>query len=270
VLGGPVAARLLDQLTALELDAIAVNLHHGADLIERVLGPGPVYLREAWLRGTAGALMGAATFLRAGGDFLVASADGVHDVELAALVERHRESGAIATITVKRIERPETCAIVDLDGDGRVRRFVEKPPPGEVFTDLASIGIYCFSSEVLDAIQGDRPFDIAGELIPALLARGDHVAAYETGAWWSDIGDPDALLAANLALAGGAEVLPGCELAPDVEIEGPAVIGPYARVGAGAVVRRALVLPGAVVGAAAVVEDRIHGTGEDVLRTWLR
>jgi NDP-sugar pyrophosphorylase family protein len=270
VMGAPVAARLLDQLAELDVDAVGVNLHHGAEVIERVLGPGPVYLREQWLRGTAGALAGAASFLRPGGDFLVASGDGVHDVELAALVERHRASAALATITVKRIERPETCAIADLDEDGRVRRFVEKPAPGQVFTDLASIGIYCFSGEVLDAIPGDQPFDIAGDLIPALLARGDHVAAYETGAWWSDIGDPGALLAANLALAGGAEVLPGCQVAPDVEIAGPAVVGPYARLGAGAVVRRALVLPGAEVGAGAVVEDRTHGSGEDVLRTWLR
>jgi NDP-sugar pyrophosphorylase family protein len=270
LLGRPVAGRLLEQIRPLDLEAVAMNLHHGADLIERVLGPGPVYLREEWLRGTAGALVGAAAFLRPGGDFLVLSADGVHQVDLAALVARHRESGAIATITVKRIARPETCAIVELDDSAHVRRFVEKPAPGQVFTDLASIGIYCFSPGVLDAIPPERPFDIAGELIPALLARGDRVAAYETGAWWSDIGDPGELLAANLALAGGAEVLPACEIARDARIEAPAVVGPRARVGAGAVVRRALVLPGAAVPARAVVEDRLHGSGEDVLRTWLR
>jgi NDP-sugar pyrophosphorylase family protein len=270
VVGRPVAARLLDQVAALDLDAIAVNLHHGAELVERVLGPGPVYLREQWLRGTAGALAGAEAFLRQGGDFLVVSGDGVHDIDLAALVARHRASGAIATITVKPIERPETCAIVDLDDDGLVRRFVEKPAPAQVFTDLASIGIYCFRCEALDAIPDDRPFDIAGELIPALLARGERVAAYETGAWWSDIGDPAALLAANLALADGARVLAGCQLAPDAQLEAPAVVGPYARLGPRTVVRRALVLPGADVAASTVVEDGIHGSGEDVLRTWLR
>lgn len=262
--GRPVVTRLLDRLA---VDAVALNLHHGADLIERVVGPGPVYIREAWLRGTAGALVGAAEFLRAGGDFLVASADGVHDVDLGALQRVHRESGAVATITVKRIPRPETCAVVGLDARGFVERFVEKPGAGEVFTDLASIGIYCFTPEVIGFVPDDRPFDIAAELFPALLAAGMPVAAYETDAWWSDIGDPAELLAANLHFARVAEP---SEIADDAVVDPPAMIGPHSRVESGAVVRRALVLPGATVPPGAVVEDAIHGSGEDVLRAWLQ
>jgi len=261
-----VAARLLDQIGALDLEAIALNLHHGAELIETVLGRGPVYLHEDWLRGTAGALAGAEGFLR-GGDFLVASADGVHEIDIGALVERHRASGAAATITVKRIERPETCAIVELDDSGLVERFVEKPAPPDVFTDLASIGVYCFTPAVLELIPGDRPFDIAGELIPALLAEGLPVAAYETQAWWSDIGDPGELLAANLRLAHVAEP---CEIDAGAVVEPDVMIGPYSRVGAGSFVRRALVMPGTGLEAGVVVEDAIAGSGAEVLRAWLR
>jgi NDP-sugar pyrophosphorylase family protein len=188
----------------------------------------------------------------------------VHDVDLDALVARHRQSGAAATITVKRIARPETCAIVDLDERGFVTRFVEKP--ANVFTDLASIGIYCFTPEVIGFVPDDRPYDIAGELIPALLAAGLPVAAYQTDAWWSDIGDPDELLAANLHFAHVAEP---SEVAIDAEVDA-SMVGPHARIDAGAVVRNALVMPGAHVAAHAVVEDAIHGTGEDVLRAWLR
>jgi NDP-sugar pyrophosphorylase family protein len=259
--GRPVITRLLD---GLEFEAVAVNLHHGADLIERVAGPGPVYLHEDWLRGTAGALAGAAPFLRGGGDFVVASADGVHDIDVDALVRAHRASGAAATITVKRIARPETCAIVALDDRGFVARFVEKPV--DVFTDLASIGVYCFAPEVIDLVPDDRPFDIAGELIPALLAAGMPVAACETASWWSDIGDPAELLDANLHFAHVAEP---CEIAAEALVES-AMAGPHSRIGSRAVVRRSLVLPGAEVPAGAVVEDAIHGTGDDVLRAWLR
>ena len=262
--GRPVVGRLLDQLAPLDLDAVALNLHHGADLIERVVGAGPVYLREEWLRGTAGAIAGAASFL--GDEFLVASADGVHAISLAELVARHRASGAAATITVKRIERPETCAIVEVDPAGLVRRFVEKPAPGEVFTDLASIGVYCFTRDVLRFIPGDRPFDIAGELMPALLEAGVPVAAYATDAWWSDIGDPRELLAANLHVGHVAEP---SEIAADALLEEPVMIGPGSTVGAGARVRHSLVLPGAAVAAGARVDDTIHGAADDVLRVWL-
>jgi mannose-1-phosphate guanylyltransferase/mannose-1-phosphate guanylyltransferase/phosphomannomutase len=259
--GRPVVARLLDRLGGFE---VALNLHHGADLVERMVGPGPVYLREEWLRGTAGALAGAADFLR-GGDFLVASGDGVHDVDIDALVARHREAGAAATITVKRIERPETCAVVELDADGLVERFVEKPD--DPFSDLASIGIYCFTPEVLGFIPADRPFDIAHDLIPALLEAGMPIAAYETDAWWTDVGDPGELLAANLRVAHLAEP---CEIAADAQVQMPSMVGPHSRVGARAVVRGALVLPGATVPDGAVIEGVIHGTGDDVLRAWLR
>ena len=253
------AAHLLERLENFE---VAINLHHGADLIERVLGPGPVYLREEWLRGTAGALT---TPFLVGDDFLVVSGDGAHDVDIDAVVARHRQSDAGATITVKRIERPETCAVVEVDDAGLVRRFVEKPT--DPFSDLASIGIYCFNPEVIGFVPDDRPFDIAHDLIPALLDAGMPVAAYETDAWWMDIGDPAELLAANLHLA---HVAMPSEIAPDAHIEEPAMIGPHSRVGARAVIRRALVLPGAVVAEDAVVDRAIHGTGDDVLRAWLR
>lgn len=284
VAGRPVAAHVLERLGALDLDAVAVNLHHGADLVERCLGRGPVYLREDWLRGTAGALAGAAAFLREAGHFVVASADGVHDIDVAALVARHRESGAAATITVKRIAHPETCAIVLLDHLGMVAQFVEKPPPDQVFTDLASVGVYCFSTDVLDLVPLERPYDIAGELIPALLARGDPVAAYRTGAWWSDVGTATELLQANLAAArgevelthaphtqaGDVRVYDGSDVHADARVEGPAAIGPGCGVRERAVVRGALVLPGAVVPAGGAVQDTIHGSGDDVVREWLR
>lgn len=256
------AARLLERLDGYE---VALNLHHGADLIERVLGPGPLYLREDWLRGTAGALRGAREFL-SDGDFLVASSDGVHDIDLDALVASHRASGAAATITVKRLARPETCAIVELDERGRVLRFVEKPRPEEVFTDLASIGVYCFSPDVIELIPDEREFDIAGDLIPALLAAGMPVNAYETGAWWSDVGSPEELLRANLHFA----CVLDSDVAPDAQIEQPVMIGPRSAVGSGTTVSRSLVLPGADVQAGLVLRDAIHGSGEDVLRAWLR
>jgi mannose-1-phosphate guanylyltransferase len=258
--GRPAVVRLLERIP---LDC-CLNLHHGADLIERVVGPRAVVIREPWLRGTAGALVGAAGFLGAEGDFLVASADGAHDVDVEALIARHHASGAAATITVKRIQRPETCAIVALDQGGYVMRFVEKP--SDVFTDLASIGIYCFSPDVTELVPDDRPFDIAGELIPALLDAGMPVAAYQTDAWWTDIGTPEELLAANLCHAHVAEP---SDVAADALVE-ESMVGPHARVEAGAAIRRSLVLPGAAVPAGAVIEGAIHGTGDDVLRAWLR
>jgi glucose-1-phosphate cytidylyltransferase len=57
--------------------------------------------------------------------FHLTYADGVADIDLAALLAQHGDSGALATMTVVRPELPFGVAM--LDGD-RVAGFAEKPP----------------------------------------------------------------------------------------------------------------------------------------------
>lgn len=61
---------------------------------------------------------------RLDGPFCLTYADGVADIDLAALTASHRESGALATMTVVRPDLPFGVAV--LDGD-RVSGFREKP-----------------------------------------------------------------------------------------------------------------------------------------------
>jgi glucose-1-phosphate cytidylyltransferase len=61
---------------------------------------------------------------RLGKTFCLTYADGVADIDLAALLDRHRAAGALATMTVVRPELP--FGVAELDG-GRVRTFREKP-----------------------------------------------------------------------------------------------------------------------------------------------
>jgi glucose-1-phosphate cytidylyltransferase len=60
-----------------------------------------------------------------GGTFHLTYADGVADIDLAALAAFHSEHGGAATITVVR--PLSQWGIAHLDGDGRVDRFEEKP-----------------------------------------------------------------------------------------------------------------------------------------------
>jgi glucose-1-phosphate cytidylyltransferase len=56
--------------------------------------------------------------------FCLTYADGLADIDLAALLARHRSSGALATMTVVRPELPFGIAMLD---KGRVTGFREKP-----------------------------------------------------------------------------------------------------------------------------------------------
>jgi|SRR5829696_237403 len=73
---------------------------------------------------TGGRVQRAAPQLGAG-TACVTYADGVADVDLHALLAFHRGHGGAATVTVVRPELP--FGVTDLDGDGRVKGFREKP-----------------------------------------------------------------------------------------------------------------------------------------------
>jgi NDP-sugar pyrophosphorylase family protein len=287
VAGRPVIEHLLARLPGEGIDSAIVNLHWlGEQVVERLGRGATVGLELAWshepqLRGTAGAICGARGLLE-DADFMVLSGDGLHDVPLRAVAERHRDSGAAATITVKRLPRPETCALVSVDEAGMVTRFVEKPPPHEVFTDLASIGIYCFSQAAADVVP-DAPWDIARDLIPALLERGMPVAAIETSAWWSDIGTLEELTAANLAVVGGelltasaaqharragVQLYSRTRVDPDAVLSGLVAAGPDAVIGSGAHIHDAVVLPGAVVPDGTLVAGGMFGDPAAVAAAW--
>jgi mannose-1-phosphate guanylyltransferase / phosphomannomutase len=285
--GRPVVEHLLARLPGAGVDAAVLNLHWRGDQLRARLGAATedglplAYAEEPVLLGSAGALRGAAALL-GDGDVLVLNGDGFHDVDLAGLVARHREAGAAATITVKQLPDPTSCAIVARGGDGLVTRFVEKPAPEAVFTDLASIGLYVFSPAALREVPPGRPSDIAGDLVPALLERGLPVAAYETDAWWTDIGTPADLADANFAVADGRartarpaaregdrHVYEGSVVEAGAVLVEPVVVGPLARIGAGARVERALVLPGGVVAAGARATG-VVGDPEAVAAAWRR
>jgi len=285
--GRPVIEHLLARLAGEGIDRAVVNLHWMADQIVARLGERDAFgvelswSHEEQLLGTAGAIRGARGLLGEG-DIMVLSGDGLHDVALREVAQRHRQSGAAATITVRRLPRPETCALVALDEAGMVTRFVEKPPPEEVFTDLASIGIYCFSPAARELVR-DGPCDIARDLIPALLERGMPVAAAHTDAWWSDIGTVAELTAANLAVVGadvrtalpadhtgtpGVHLYAGTRVAHGAVLEAPVAAGPSAAIGAGAHVHGAVILPGAVVPQGTVVAGGIFGDPTAVAAAW--
>src|SRR5690606_33006412 len=60
-----------------------------------------------------------------GDDFFCTYADGLGDVDLAALVERHRSHDGLATMTT--VPLPSQYGTIEVDGDGQVSAFKEKP-----------------------------------------------------------------------------------------------------------------------------------------------
>jgi len=224
------------------------------------------------------------------GTFLVLNGDIFTSLDITALVAYHRERETLGTLTLKPVEDPRAYGLVPIDDDGRIERFIEKPRPEEIVTNLINAGTYVLEPEVLNYVPVGEPFSFerpaVGGLFPLLLAEGEALYGYVSGAYWLDIGTPQKYLQANhdaLERVVGM-VPPGTEgergvwvgrntdIDPSAKIIAPSVIGDDVRVGRGVVIGPLVCLgPGTQVGggasiAASTLHDRVTvGNGATVL-----
>jgi NDP-sugar pyrophosphorylase family protein len=186
--------------------------------------------------GTAGAVKLLESKL--GGTVVVVSGDVLADVDLRSMIEVHRRNGAVATMALTTVDRPEEFGIVGLDENGRIVRFKEKPPPEEVFSNLINAGIYVLERRAVENIPAGQKYDFSKQLFPKLLGMGEPLYGVTLSGLWKDIGRPRDLLDANLQMAQrrGREVhIPGARStgrvvatglrAEGCQIDGPAYLG---------------------------------------------
>lgn len=205
--------------------------------------------------------------------FIVMSADVLADVDLGAMLDEHRRKASKATMALTRVDDVTQYGIVDLDGEGRIRRFQEKPRPEEAFSDLVNAGIYVLEPEVMHHVPEDTKFDFSKNLFPLLLEGGTPMFGHRLGGLWMDIGRPRDLIAANGAvvareggtgtvdgpgtLAGPVQVGGGVVMETGAAVEGPAMLGDGVKLEEGSQVLRSFLHKDVRVGAGAVVEDSL-------------
>jgi glucose-1-phosphate cytidylyltransferase len=144
---------------------------------------------------TGGRIARVADRLRAG-RFCVTYADGVADIDLAELLAFHRGHGALATMTVVQPELQ--FGVAELNGDGTVRGFTEKPR----YDGWVNGGFLCFEPAALDYIGPDSVL----ERDPlARLAADDQLRAYRHRGFWDCMDTyKDAVLLNDLWAEGNA------------------------------------------------------------------
>ena len=262
----PVMEHIVDLLRRHGFTEIVATLHYLADEIESYFGDGSAfgvkmqYVVEDTPLGTAGAVKLAADIL---GDepFIIISGDALTDIDLTALVEDHRQSGASATITLQRVKNPLEFGVVITDEKRRITRFLEKPSWGEIFSVTINTGIYVLDPVVLSYMDAGKSYDFSRDIFPRLLHENKIVSGYIASEYWTDIGNLQQYQQANYdALSGavkieiaGTETAPGvwmgegCRIDPGARIVGPVVLGRNVVVEAGAVVGSDTVLGNATI-----------------------
>jgi len=164
------------------IDAVLVNTHHLAERVAEFVAARrgvPVTLAyEPTLLGSAGTIAANWNFVDSGESFLVVYADNLTTFPLSELIAFHATHDRIASMALFRSPNPSACGVVEMDGDGLVTGFWEKPanPPG----NLVNAGLYVFRREVRQFLPREVPSDVGGALMPALVgrARGLPISGY--------------------------------------------------------------------------------------------
>jgi glucose-1-phosphate adenylyltransferase len=181
--------------------------------------PPQLRLRQTWYQGTADAIYQNIHLLedQRPRHVLILSGDHVYKMDYAAMLRRHEESGAVATIAAVDVplEEATSFGVLHVDERSRIASFQEKPEqpeciPGRPDRALVNMGVYCFDTRALvralveDARLPTR-HDFGHDILPRLLRTG-HVCAHpfvdeeRHPLYWRDIGTLDAYYQANLDL----------------------------------------------------------------------
>jgi glucose-1-phosphate cytidylyltransferase len=106
--------------------------------------------------------------------FMVTYGDGLADINLTDVLAFHKAHGKKATISTMR--PTSRFGVLDVAGNGKVNRFVEKPQ----LDGWASCGYFVFHRSVLDELSGDECV-MEREPLERLAAAGELVAYRHEG-----------------------------------------------------------------------------------------
>lgn len=224
--------------------------------------------------------------------FLVVCGDTLADVDLGKMLDIHRRSGGLATIALTQVarERVSSYGVVRTDQAGRILEFQEKPAVADAKSTSINAGVYLFEPEAIEFIPSEAPYDIGGQLFPALVASDRGMYGSSLPFQWLDIGNvgdyhrvtqmalrgevngiepPGKIIAPGVRVGLNVRVDPQAVLVPPVyiggssfveagaRIIGPTAIGANCRIGGGVLVERSVVLDYTRVGRYADLRDMI-------------
>jgi len=135
--------------------------------------------------------------------FFVVSGDAIENIDFAALLDAHQNSGALVTMAATEVSDPSQFGVVKTNEWGIVTGFIEKPPRGTVENALVNCGVYCIDKRALELVPKDTKYDFSLDLFPQLVENGK-LAAYIHEGYWRDTGTLESLFVTNFELAQGS------------------------------------------------------------------
>lgn len=275
VINKPLLDGTLERLAEAGVDEVVLAVKYMAEKFVQRYGDSKngikiVYSIEKKPMRTGGAIKYAEEKIGRQEVFLVLNGDIFTAIDYSAIIKKHKESNALATIAIYKVEDPSRYGTVELAGKNRIKQFVEKAPLGKAPSNLINAGVYVLDPKVFDYIPPGRPVSIEHEVFPKLAEEGK-LFGYEFKEIWIDIGKPADYLRANRLLldkepekrvfGNDVNIQESVEFSNPLRVDVGAIIGqnskigPYAVIGEGAVLGKNVCLEYSVVFPFATIDD---------------
>jgi len=168
-----------------------------------------------WYQGTADAVRKQWMEIKQAGAkyVLILAGDHLYRMDYRQFVGQHVESGADISVAVQPVSRETVSGlgILKMDSNNVITAFAEKPKKPEVLQDfenptnpdkpfLASMGIYVFNTDVLQAVLEEEYVDFGRHILPQSIKKR-RVCGYVFDGYWEDIGTIRRFFEVNLQMA---------------------------------------------------------------------
>jgi mannose-1-phosphate guanylyltransferase len=177
---------------------VLINTHHLPEPVRLFLkqknkqGFRSVETYEPQLLGSAGTITANPDWADDADDVVIIYADNLSDMDIAELMTFHRDHGDPMTMLLFHAPNPKACGIAELDDDGGVITFEEKP--AEPKSDLANAGVYVVTAAAWREVVAMKAFDLGFDVLPCFVGR---MRGHIHHGYHRDIGNIDALNAAR-------------------------------------------------------------------------
>jgi len=201
--GVPLIERTLNWLKSHGIMEVAINLHYQGEKIKEFLGDGLrlgmkiVYSPEEVLMGTAGGVKGMERFFD--DTFIVVYGDVLADFDLSAMIRFHQVKKSVATLILFKMPDHSQAGIVEVDDNGKILNFVEKPRLGYKAQDMGNGGVYILEKAIFDYIPREGISDFGYDIFPRMIELSLPIYGYElsTNEYLIDIGTANNYAKAN-------------------------------------------------------------------------
>lgn len=231
ILNVPMVERLINTLPK-DVDKVILAVSYMVDKLrehfnEHNLGREIVLVEEKEPLGTAGAIKNVEAHIDS--TFFTVNGDVVCSLDFSEILDFHKKSAGIGTISMWEVEDPTRYGIIGCDSENRIKKFLEKPEPHEVFSNWINAGVYVLEPEILDLIIPDKVISIEREIFPPLASQ-QKLFGFKFYGYWVDAGTPAAYLEAHKTLLDEEKSTEKSDILENVKINKPVLIGKNCKI----------------------------------------